>query len=218
MAVEPRRGCGYRKTGGLYLMGGKLSAPCCKLPIPLDVCPTCGAGVKQSRGWTWINPKPFLDAKVCTEIGFVKQRPLCPAARPGLLGDRVGLIWIGAQFYPTAEHFQHEAATLGISRRIKAVPRGFVVGEHYVFFAHPKVFAKTVTDDRGFGAHTEFTAGIFAMFKPTHIEMLCKESDRTNEVKMHDLKKRGITPVFVPDDDPDHTGSVYDDDLEEALL
>src|SRR5262252_7875702 len=104
MAVETRRGCGHRKTGGLYLMGGKLSAPCCKLPIPLDVCPTCGAGVKQSRGWTWINPKPFLDAKVCTEIGFVKQRPLCPAARPGLLGDRVGLIWIGAQFYPTAEH------------------------------------------------------------------------------------------------------------------
>jgi hypothetical protein len=25
------------------------------------------------------------------------------------------------------------------------------------------------------------------------------------------LRRQGITPVLVPDDDPDHQGSVYDD-------
>ena len=29
------------------------------------------------------------------------------------------------------------------------------------------------------------------------------------------LAKRGITPVYVPDDDPDHQGTVYDDEEEE---
>jgi len=107
---------------------------------------------------------------------------------------------------------------MGISRRIKAVPRGFEVGKHYVFFAHPKVFPKTVTDDRGFGAHIEFTAGIFAMFKPTHIEMIITETQANDDKVMADLSRRGIRPVIVPDDDRDHQGSVYDDDLEEALL
>ena len=54
MAVEARRGCGYRKVGGLYLMGGTGGMPCCKMPIPLHVCPTCHGGIKQTRGWSWI--------------------------------------------------------------------------------------------------------------------------------------------------------------------
>lgn len=40
MAVETKRGCGYRKIGGLYLVAGNLSEPCDRLPWPLHVYPT----------------------------------------------------------------------------------------------------------------------------------------------------------------------------------
>jgi hypothetical protein len=36
----------------------------------------------------------------------------------------------------------------------------------------------------------------------------------SSEVK--ELLDKGITPVFVPDDDPDHQGSVYDKEEEEV--
>lgn len=28
MACEPKRGCGYRKVGGIYLVGGGIGVPC----------------------------------------------------------------------------------------------------------------------------------------------------------------------------------------------
>ena len=57
MAVEKERGCGFRKLGGLYVVSGKLAAPCGGLPIRLHVCEACGEGIKQSRSWTWIVPR-----------------------------------------------------------------------------------------------------------------------------------------------------------------
>lgn len=54
MAIEARRGCGYRKVGGIYLVGGGIGVPCDRLPYPLTVCPCCSQGVKQGRGWTWV--------------------------------------------------------------------------------------------------------------------------------------------------------------------
>lgn len=53
--VDKKRGCGFRKEGGLYLMAGTFSRECGRLPIPLDKCPTCNGGIKQTRGWTWID-------------------------------------------------------------------------------------------------------------------------------------------------------------------
>jgi hypothetical protein len=127
------------------LVSGKLGAPCCKLPIPLTICSTCGGGIKQTRGWTWIDPQRWLKGECVALRTFIN----CAAADPARLGERVGLLWIGERFYPTPDHFQIEAAQLGISRGITAIPRGFEIGKHRVFFAHPKVFTKTVTDDRG---------------------------------------------------------------------
>jgi hypothetical protein len=121
MARESRRACGYRKVGGLYLCSGGLGAPCCKLPIPLQICPTCNGGIKQTRGFQWIDPAPWLRG-ACTD------KDLCPAANPETLGERVGLIWIGAQFYPTPASFMTEAEAMGVSRRITAVPRTFKFG------------------------------------------------------------------------------------------
>lgn len=42
--VEGARGCGFRKTDGLYLVCDGLGSACGKLPIPCEVCPTCGRG------------------------------------------------------------------------------------------------------------------------------------------------------------------------------
>lgn len=195
MAVEARRGCGYRKVGGLYVVGGKLSGNCCKLPIALNVCPTCAQGVKQTRGWSWIDPQPWL-AKACS-----LDRPLCPAARPDLLGERVGLLWIGRQFYPSPAAFMHEAAMHGVSRRVTAVPRGFKLGLHWVFLAHPEA----VTSGEG------KAPGIFAIFQPTAFEKIITEIQACDLELMADLNKRGIHAVVVPDDDQDHQGTVYDE-------
>jgi hypothetical protein len=209
MAVEPRRGCGWRKVGGLYLVGAGMGAECCKLPIILTVCPCCGTGVKQARGWTWIDPRPWLEGP-CTALW--RTGP-CPAVDPARMGDKVGLLWIGTAFYKTPADFIREGTELGISRRIKAVPRGFKVGEHWVFLAHPHV--REVRD----GDALKWEAGIFRIFKPTAIEMIITKTMSEDAEVMADLEARGITAVIVPDDDKDHQGSVYDkeDDDEPEL-
>jgi hypothetical protein len=97
-----------------------------------QVCPTCNGGIKQTRGFRWIDPKPWLSGYTCTSSRS------CPAADPIVLGDRVGLLWIGAKFYPTPADFMAEACTMGVSRRLVAVPRGFKLGETWVFLAHPR--------------------------------------------------------------------------------
>lgn len=47
--------------------------------------------------------------------------------------------------------------------------------------------------------------GIFCAFIPKRIEKLIKESEATPET-LEALKKRNITAIPVPDDDPDHNG------------
>ena len=195
MAVEAKRGCGYRKVGGLYVVGPSSGTSCCKLPIPLHICPTCSQGVKQTRGWTWIDPRPWL-AGPCSV-----DRAICPAAAPARLGERVGLLWIGRSFYPTTGAFAHEAAIHGVSRRISAMPRGFKLGEHWVFLAHPE--AVWVEEAPG--------PGIFSIFKPTAFEKIITASQSFDADFMADLAKRGITAVAVPDNDKDHQGTVYDE-------
>jgi len=208
MAIEPRRGCGYRKVGGLYIVSGGLGDPCCKLPILLKVCPTCGGGVKQTRGWTWIDPRPWLKGP-CSREAFIN----CPAASAEAMGDRVGLLWIGEKFYPTPAFFVEEANRLGISRRITAIPRGFKVGEHWVFLAHPKV--KLVLPlDAGPTDKADWVAGIFRIFKPDRIEKIVTETMAKDEAEMAKLAEHNITPVIVPDDDKDHQGTVYDEEPE----
>jgi len=210
MSVERRRACGYRKVGGLYLVSGGPAMPCCKLPIILHVCPTCHGGIKQARGWQWIDPRPFL-AGDCTGT----MSGTCPAATANqeVLGERVGLIWIGTAFYPSPTAFIEEARSMGISRRITAVPRNFRLGKTWVFLAHPKV--RQVINEAG---KAEWQAGVFRMFKPERIEKIITESQLDDEREMAKLREAGITPVAVPDDDADHRGSVYDDTSEPAFL
>ncbi len=221
MAIELRRGCGYRKVSGLYLVGGALDAPCHRLPFPLTVCPCCGGGIKQARGWTWVDPVRLLGECVCTSL-YKPHYEVCPVCNPMLfafertagegqapeLDKRCGLLWIGGAFYKSPAEFIYEGKTLGVSRRIAAIPRGFVVGKTRVLLAHAK--ACITQDDGG----DRMGPGIFAMFTPQRIEKIV--TDRTPEDELEKLHKQGITPVVVPHDDKDHQGTVYDKEEDEA--
>lgn len=203
MAIEARRGCGYRKVGGLYLVGGILSAPCDRLPFPLEHCPACGAGVKPARGWTWISPFRLLadHRPGCTCSSVIH----CPVCRPESAGLRAGLLWIGGAFYRTADAFLTEAREQGISRRVARLPRGFVVGGTWVYLAH-----RHACTPPGCDAVPEWQRpGIIAAFLPLRVEQLVWRSDATDE-RVATLAKQGITAVPVPDGDRDHMGTVYD--------
>jgi hypothetical protein len=243
MAVESKRGCGYRKVGGLYLVSGQLSAPCGRLPLELHVCPTCNAGIKQTRGWQWVKPGPLLANAPPCGSGFertVDGGRACPgcALSPRFLAtlETAGLLWVGGAFYPEAVDFMREAATLGVSRRIPAVPRGFKLGEHWVLIAHPKAVSRLVAyseatpeeqeawsqvPDQPIGPKETITVtrkGIVTAFKPTAIEKIVTATQAQDTDAMDELTKKGITPVVVPDNDPDHQGSVYDKDDDEPQL
>lgn len=103
MASEPVRGCGYRKIGGLYLVGAAPLADCHRLPFLLHICPTCGHGIKQSRGWTWVDAPTLLGGS-CGQSAC----RLCPTCRPEMVG-RAGLLWVGECYYPRPQDFLREA-------------------------------------------------------------------------------------------------------------
>lgn len=230
MAVEQRRRCGYRKLGGLYLVSGPGGMPCDRLPLELTVCPTCSQGIKQSRGWTWVDVAALVDG-THRGCGDEWECPFC--FRPGDMG-MAGLLWVGGKFYPSVKSFEDEARAMGISRRIAAVPRGFAAGKTWVLLAHPKTIARRCGCVRdGYesmslisppdpkcehceGTGMVFTTGIFKVWQPLRIEKILEESKRGTEEHL-DLEKRNITPVFVPDNDADHQGNVFDfDEVEEA--
>jgi hypothetical protein len=195
IAVEPKRGCGYRKIGGLYLVSGALMDTCDRLPFALEVCPTCGAGVKFQRSWAWVKARSlFGNHQDCQH-----QVKTCPACQPVDI-PLAGLLWVGEKFY-TPESFQVEARAQGISKRISHVPKGLELGITWVFLAHKKLVL-TASGDAAKGLFA-WKPGIFSAFRPTRLEKIVRESERGTS-SIVDLAKRGITPVFVPDDDPDH--------------
>lgn len=179
---DQKRGCGWRKSGGLYLVPDGPSAPCGMLPIPLDVCPTCHHGIKPARSWTWVSADALIAGRQCG-LGadacggcFFKRASL----------GKVGLLWVGGAFYPTPEHWTQEALKQGVSRRIPALPRGFVLGETWVFVAH--------RDAIPVGAD-EFIAGVFHAFKPRAVEFVVRGTETDEELDA--MIKRGITPVRI---------------------
>ena len=234
MAVETKRGCGYRRVGGLYLVGGGLSAPCDRMPYPLDRCRTCGGGVKFTRGHAWLQPD-FFSVHVAPKHPLdTRQECLdsspCPVCHNR---DDFGshlLLWIGRSHY-SPDAFLLESLNLGVSRRIAALPKGLVLGETWVLLAH----LDAVPEPRGLDhlpicancgadnqAHphpgctdgyksTAPTPGIFCAFIPRAVELILKESDATAERREKEAK-RGVTVVAVPDNDRDHQGSVWDKD------
>jgi hypothetical protein len=196
--IEGERGCGFRKPGGLYLVGDGPPAKCCQLPFELHVCPTCGQGIKPTRGWTWIIPRALfkqyrLDDDPCD------KDPFCALPR---IVDRIsvefsGLLWIGEKYYKTDKAFVDEARVMGMSRRIAQVPREFELGRTWVFLAHRKTQFEPPA-----GIHTEIDPedfrrpAIFAFFRPSRIEYVI-DPDNDTPAKLEKLAQRGITLVEV---------------------
>ena len=226
MAVEQKRGCGFRKVDGLYLVADGLWAECDRLPLPVGSCPVCGEGTHFPRAPKEINPQAlFGDHAPCNDGMFVRvshydwgggsshegwmsvaevetlQRSggntvnvlkLCHVCQPT---DSIGyLLGVGEKFY-SPQTFITEARTLGLSKRIPAMPKHLELGKTWVYLVHRRAMVDQATD--------EPQMAIFAAFIPQRVEMPVWESQLTDK-KREELQKRGITPVPIPDGDKDH--------------
>jgi len=212
MSIEQIRGCGYRKVGGLYLCGGGQKMVCDRLPYELKVCPVCGAGIKFTRGWTWLdwlkyagNHEGCHEAVPAITSGVLNTGNLCPVCFPETYPQPYGLLWVGESFY-TPETFIQEAIQMGVSKRIAAIPRNLKLGETWVLFAHKKAVTKVSTypnPELPALPDTVEYPGIFYAFRPQVLELLIWESEATED-KLVELEHRGIKPIVIPDGDIDH--------------
>ena len=221
---EQRRGCGFRKEGGLYLVAGIPEGDCGKLPLKLEVCPTCHQGIKPARAWTWVDAEKLFGNVLCREAMRTVDVPVCvscPLGKGWLKAHpRMGLLWIGEAHYPTPEDFLAEGMAQGLSRRITAIPKTFEIGKTYVLLAHRrtvpckecsatgKVDIGHIIGDVEIGHAQEscdhckgrgWLPGIFGCFRPTRIEYIIKDDD--TEEKLDRLEERGITLIKLLRDD-----------------
>ncbi len=210
---DRKRGCGWRKPGGIYLVSSGLAAPCGALPIPLCRCPTCGNGIKATRGWTWIDAGALLSPAVALCDGppalnpdRFGQQPTCIRCPMSRISGRHGLLWVGGQFYKTPEDFTREAMNQGVSRRISQLPKDLKLGETWVFIAHREAIEiGRVLCERGEPGATPLMDGkydrpvygpaVFHAFKPTAVEYVVNGSESDEEVAR--LEKRGLTLVRI---------------------
>lgn len=214
MAIEGKRGCGYRVLGKLYLVGTGFSVPCDNLPYPLDECECCGYAPPFSRNLQWIKKsyikshQGFIEnipdseefgTRVVHEIKCKcrKDCPICWTDSNDL--EKYALMWVGEKYY-TPDSFRLEAEKMGVSKAIPVIPKDLKLGETWVFLAHNKVKFYEGFDESGLALSEPIEkAGIFYGFIPQRVEMLILESEATNE-KIEELKSKGISPIIVPDD------------------
>lgn len=208
MAVEPKRACGYRTVKGKYILGEGGGIACCKLPIALKPhdCTDCGLDHTWhfTRGWSWMSLAKFdklTGYKQCSAKTLISAG--CPLFDPEP-GARFGVIWVGGKAYPNAERYQFEADRIGISRKLNTWPDDLRVGT-WVFLAH----MKAIRTPGLLGAEDDtWTPGIFRLFQVTAKELIVTDAQMRNKKEMDKLRAKGITPVAVPEDDPDHMAPV----------
>lgn len=209
MAQEQKRGCGFRKIGGLYLVGEGMPVGCDRLAHNLDVCPTCNQGIKFTQGFAWVDGKALFNGK-CSGSSPCHDRG-CPLCIDTNQLERCGLMWVGAKFY-TPQRFIEEASKMGISKRIGHIPRGLELGKTWVLLAHKQAGARVIdTKETLTGKKKVEVPAIFYAFRPQRVEKIITEKQSNNKKLMKELSEKGITPVVVDAKDEDHQGTVYDD-------
>lgn len=196
--IDVRRGCGYRnKTGKLYFFSDGESVHCDALPFLLEVCPACNGGIHPTLGFTWISPRALFQNAACKKVSGNGLCSECPFSNHVSI-ERAGLLWIGKKYYNSPHDFNEESdrvkfngERMGISRRVpkNAVPNGFVVGETPVFLAHREAIAHYAI-----GEGVTFKPGIFRVFVPTRIEVICDGTEEDEVIEGY--LKRGLTPVI----------------------
>ena len=204
---EQKRGCGYRKEGAMYLVGFGIPVECDRLPYELTTCRVCGAGVKQSRGFTWLNWFEFAG-----KHEGCRDKYLCPLCDPKE-GDIFGLLWVGKKFY-TPESFIQEAIKMGVSKRIAQIPNKLELGKTRILVAHPEAVTNfcprynkpvamitvntcdTCNLDECEVKNKSTAPGIFYSFIAQRVEKIISKEQSEDEETIEKLKKRGITPVI----------------------
>lgn len=213
ISEEAARGCGHRKPAkdgvGVYLVGPSEMAPCGRLPYELHACPTCGGGVKPARGWSWIEPTKLFVFKasdlslsgcmgrrapsVATRLRDPLICELCPLGL-GMPEGRHGLIWIGEGHYATPAEYMTEARRMGVSRKIKAVPKDFELGKTIVYLAHRHTPLKEMDLETG---EPKLGPAIFTVFKPTGIDLVIADENKVPEKAEKLAEKYGARVVKV---------------------
>jgi len=225
MAVEKKRGCGYRKVGGLYLESDAgIWSECDRLPFKLESCPVCGAGIHFTRSMTEIIPsRLFGQHENCKDA--IQPCHMCQPNK-----KQAYIMMVGERYYTPAS-FIAEGKKLGVSKRIPFIPKGLKLGKTVVYLAHKKAVtltkkkrqpksaveqAEAILNGNKKGSpqgklleadKQEYALGIFSAFTPQRVVQLVWEKDlkgkRGKELKAK-LRKRGIKPVAIPDGDKDH--------------
>lgn len=208
MATEKKRGCGYRKVGGLYLVGEGRAFVCDSLPLQLFPCDCCGFEVPFTRGFMWVKKQYTGKLNYVHRNGrpLCKCLPHCPICHPENNGqERYGFMWVGQKYYnPTS--FAKEAETVGVCKRIGDIPKGLKLGETWVLLAHLKVpiYKTGFMNPNGLAnSEPEKKPAVFYAFRPVRVEKLIWKSKATKK-RLKELEKQGITPVIIPDGDKDH--------------
>lgn len=228
ISFESKRECGFRKPGkdgvGIYLRGASKYENCERLPFLLDVCPCCGSGFSPTRGFTWINPMtlfdPYTEPK-CVNVHFdpmwgteyksndTHNHEACWLCNPELLGSKAGLIWIGEQHYDSPQKFVMEAETMGISRKISAIPNGFQIGEHAIFLAHRKTVYLTEASGK---EKLGWQPGVFMAFKPTCVDLVIDDPNKVPNKAIEIAKRLGKDNVRIVKVIPDtEEGEIEDE-------
>ncbi len=168
--------------------------------IPLAACPVCGEELRFNRGIQRIDPlKLWGEHDPCGDaLG------LCPICRPWALTAPTYLMWVGSDY--SVPSFLFEAARMGVSKRIPAIPTDFVLGESWVLLAKDRLlkgagrdWVPGVREPRPGGI-----PGVFHAFRPERIEKIITDKDAQSGFIVDGLVKQGITPVVVPAADKDH--------------
>lgn len=233
MAQEAKRGCGYRVVGGMYLCGDYIAVPCDRLPYLLEVCPVCGGGIKVSRGFTEIDPLQLFgyhqpctdqhpDCYMCSpthELGFIMRvgdkfyTPESFSEEAQRLGvsKRIPFIPKKLQLGKTVVYLAHPKACVVKSEPAMQLANGVLCTEGLPqsgAFSNQSVNSAVATLAPPLldAEQEEPKMGIFSAFIPQRVEKLIWKSQATKK-ELEKLKKRGITPVVIEDDDPDHAPS-----------
>ena len=86
-------------------------------------------------------------------------------------------------------------------KAVPSIPRDFELGISLVYLAHRKAVDLYIENKNTLvGYEIKKHSGIFMAFRPTHFEILVKESDYKAKKEEYDkLEEKGIKVIVVPD-------------------